>query len=53
MIEALGAFGSGRAAILNLIVDGDVVHPITTSMLGDVTAEDAVVVPYYENIPLK
>jgi acetolactate synthase-1/2/3 large subunit len=45
------AFASGTAACLNLVVDADVVHPLTTMMLGDVTATDEIVVPYYENIP--
>jgi acetolactate synthase-1/2/3 large subunit len=45
------AFADGRPACLNLAVDADVVHPLTTMMLGDVTATDEIVVPYYENIP--
>jgi acetolactate synthase-1/2/3 large subunit len=45
------AFASGRPSCLNLEVDADVVHPLTTMMLGDITATDEIVVPYYENIP--
>ncbi|MFD1812560.1 thiamine pyrophosphate-binding protein [Rhodococcus gannanensis] len=45
------AFDSGVPACLNLEVDPNVVHPITTMMLGDVTSTDEIVVPYYENIP--
>ncbi|EME15311.1 thiamine pyrophosphate-binding protein [Rhodococcus triatomae] len=45
------AFDSGVPACLNLEVDPNVVHPITTMMLGDVTSTNEIVVPYYENIP--
>jgi acetolactate synthase-1/2/3 large subunit len=34
-------------------VSGAAVHPLTTMMLGDLNAEDAIVVPYYENIPIQ
>jgi acetolactate synthase-1/2/3 large subunit len=27
------------------------VHPTTTDMLGNLDAEDGIVVPYFENIP--
>lgn len=46
------AFASGKPACINVAVAAAPVHPLTTMMLGDVAAEDAVVVPYYENIPL-
>jgi acetolactate synthase-1/2/3 large subunit len=26
------------------------VHPVTTMLLGDVTATDQIVVPYYQNL---
>lgn len=45
------AFDSGVPACLNVEIDPNVVHPITTMMLGDVTSTDEIVVPYYENIP--
>lgn len=45
------AFASGRPACLNLAIDPDVVHPLTTAMLGDVTNTEQIVVPYYENLP--
>jgi acetolactate synthase-1/2/3 large subunit len=44
------ALDSGRPALINLIVSNDVVHPITTMLLGDVTATDQIVVPYYQNL---
>lgn len=45
------AFASGLPACVNVAVAGQVVHPMTTSMLGDLTAEDEIVIPYYQNIP--
>jgi acetolactate synthase-1/2/3 large subunit len=32
-------------------VSNEIVHPITTALLGDLTATDQIVVPYYENLP--
>lgn len=60
-VEKLGELGpavrraldSGRPALVNVAVSNEVVHPMTTMMLGDVTATDEIVVPYYQNIPLK
>ncbi|GAA2091254.1 thiamine pyrophosphate-binding protein [Brevibacterium salitolerans] len=43
------ALDSGLPACLNLEIDPDVVHPTTLRMLGDVDAEDEVVIPYYQN----
>lgn len=37
-------------ACLNLSVSGKVVHPVTPLMVGDTTATDAIVVPYYDNV---
>lgn len=45
------AFAAQVPACLNLEIDPHTVHPLTTMMLGDVTATDAIVVPYYENLP--
>jgi len=45
------AFASGRPACINVSVAADVVHPMTTAMLGNLDAADEIVVPYYENIP--
>ncbi len=46
------AIASQRPSCINIAIDPDVVHPVTISMLGDVGANDAIVVPYYENIPV-
>lgn len=43
------AFGSGLPACINLDVDADVVHPVTTAMLGGADREE-VVLPYYQNV---
>jgi thiamine pyrophosphate-dependent acetolactate synthase large subunit-like protein len=56
-LEGLGpavarAFAAGKPACINVAIDPNVVHPLTTSMLGDVTSTTEIVVPYYENIPL-
>ncbi|KUI24613.1 benzaldehyde lyase [Mycobacterium sp. IS-1496] len=45
------AFAAQAPACLNLEIDPHTVHPLTTMMLGDVTATDEIVVPYYENLP--
>ena len=45
------ALAAGVPACINLEIDGGIVHPLTTMMLGDVTATDEIVVPYYENLP--
>ena len=45
------AFAAGGPACVNLIIDADVVHPVTPAMVGDVDAADEIAVPYYENIP--
>ena len=47
------ALDSGRPALINVAVSNEAVHPMTTSMLGDVDATDEIVVPYYQNIPLR
>lgn len=37
-------------ACLNLTVSGDVVHPVTPTMVGDTSTTDEIVVPYYDNV---
>lgn len=37
-------------ACLNLSVSADVVHPVTPAMVGDTSAGDEIVVPYYDNV---
>lgn len=46
------AQSSGQPTCIDLIIDPDVVHPVTPNMVGDVTARDQIAVPYYENIPV-
>ncbi|MEQ1756191.1 MAG: thiamine pyrophosphate-binding protein [Micropepsaceae bacterium] len=43
------AVASGKPACLNIIVDREVVHPITTMLMGD-AGDKKTVIPYYENI---
>jgi len=45
------ALDSKRPALINVVVSNDVVHPVTTMLLGDLTRADEIVVPYYQNIP--
>ena len=45
------ALASGKPACINLIIDPDVVHPVTPAMVGDVKAPNQIAIPYYENIP--
>ncbi|MDB5483855.1 MAG: ilvB, partial [Caulobacteraceae bacterium] len=47
------AQASGLPACLNLITDPEVVHPVTVAMVGDVSGQDSIPIPYYENIPLR
>lgn len=45
------AFASGKPALVEIMTDADVVHPVTVSMLGNVEEGSAdVMIPYYENI---
>lgn len=43
------ALASGAPACLNVIVDREAVHPITTMLMGD-NDDKKTVIPYYENI---
>lgn len=46
------ALDSGRPALVEIMTDPDVVHPITIGMLGQVAEGSTdVMIPYYENIP--
>ncbi|MFT3883560.1 MAG: thiamine pyrophosphate-dependent enzyme [Gemmatales bacterium] len=44
------AFASGEPRFINLIIDADVMHPRTKMMVGDVSGDDGVPIPYYANI---
>jgi acetolactate synthase I/II/III large subunit len=43
---------SGLPTCLNILVDGDIAHPVTAMMVGDLDSEGTIPVPYYENIPV-
>lgn len=45
------AFASGEPRCLNIIIDAAVMHPRTRMMVGDVSGDDGVPIPYYANIP--
>ncbi|RAK64346.1 thiamine pyrophosphate-binding protein [Phenylobacterium kunshanense] len=46
------ALSAGRPALVEIMVDADIVHPVTVSMLGQVAEGSRdVMIPYYENIP--
>lgn len=46
------AFAAGRPALVEVMTDPDVVHPVTVSMLGQVKEGGGeTMIPYYENIP--
>jgi acetolactate synthase-1/2/3 large subunit len=47
------ALESGRPSVINVATAASIVNPVTTSMLGNLTAEDQIVIPYYDNIPLR
>jgi acetolactate synthase-1/2/3 large subunit len=47
------AFEASRPAVVDVATSATVVNPITTSMLGDLSAEDQIVIPYYDNIALR
>jgi acetolactate synthase-1/2/3 large subunit len=45
------AFASGAPRCLNIIIDGEIMHPRTRMMVGDVSGDDGIPIPYYANIP--
>lgn len=46
------AFDAARPSVINVETAASIVHPITLMMLGDLSAPDQVVIPYYDNLPL-
>jgi acetolactate synthase-1/2/3 large subunit len=45
------AFASGKPALVEIMTDADVVHPVTVAMLGQIAKDSRdVMIPYYENI---
>lgn len=47
------ALASGKPACLDIRVDAEVVHPGTVAALGAHGKADEIMIPYYENIPLR
>jgi acetolactate synthase-1/2/3 large subunit len=45
------ALASGKPTCINLSVSGEVVHPITPSMVGYTDDPETIVIPYYDNVP--
>jgi acetolactate synthase-1/2/3 large subunit len=45
------ALASGKPTCINLSVSGEVVHPVTPSMVGYTDDPDTIVIPYYDNVP--
>lgn len=46
------ALDCGRPALVEIMTDADVVHPVTISMLGQIPdGTGDVLIPYYENVP--
>jgi acetolactate synthase-1/2/3 large subunit len=44
------ALASGKPACINVIVDREAVHPVTTMLMGDNAEEGKTIIPYYENL---
>lgn len=49
--EMKRALASDLPTCLNIAIDPEITHPVTTTMLGNLTNPDEIIVPYYENIP--
>ncbi len=47
------ALASRRPTCINLIVDPDVINPAIPALVGDPSVPDQIMIPYYENIPLR
>lgn len=47
------ALASRRPTCINLIVDAEVVNPAIPAMVGDPSVPDQIMIPYYENIPIR
>jgi len=45
------ALDAGGPAVVNVRTSAEIVHPVTTALLGDLTATDEIIVPYYQNLP--
>jgi acetolactate synthase-1/2/3 large subunit len=48
------AYASGKPSCIEIMIDPDVVHPVTTAALGTISDETReIMIPYYENIPIR
>jgi len=47
------ALAARRPACINLIVDPEVVNPAIPAMVGDPSVPNQIMIPYYENIPIR
>jgi acetolactate synthase-1/2/3 large subunit len=48
------AYASGKPSCIEIMIDADVVHPVTVAALGTVSDEKReIMIPYYENIPIR
>jgi acetolactate synthase-1/2/3 large subunit len=45
------ALAANVPACIDLVIDPDVVHPVTPAMVGNTKSIDEIAVPYYENLP--
>jgi len=55
IIPAIGrAYASGKPSCIEIMIDADVVHPVTVAALGTISDEKReIMIPYYENIPVR
>jgi hypothetical protein len=47
------ALDARRPACINLIIDADVVNPPIPPMVGDPSGPNQIMIPNYENIPIR
>lgn len=48
------AYASGQPSCVEIMIDPDVVHPVTVAALGTISDEKReIMIPYYENIPIR
>lgn len=48
------AYASGKPSCIEIMIDPDVVHPVTVAALGTISDEKReIMIPYYENIPVR
>ena len=48
------AYASGKPSCIEIMIDADIVHPVTVAALGTISDEKReIMIPYYENIPIR